>query len=411
LLAFTAIQETFQMYGQGGAAAASNTGLPQNPVGNPYDSNTVFYANYSNAPAIITNSGRALVLKDFAILGQNLAPATGSTLSTGPSSSQSAYITSGCQNGRYAPYCAIAIDPFSNSTAQTITGISQAASAVVTVSTGASNPFVIGQEIVFAGVVGMTQIDGLYGTVTAIGGTSGAWTVTVNINSSGFTAYSSGGTAVGLPCNIGTITGITKGTSTVVTVTTSSNINPFQYGEEVTFSGVTGMTQINGLSGMVTATGGTGSTNWTFTVNINSSTFGNYTSGGEAVASDAYSSLAQYYQSGYSGDGTYGCVVENVNISSFVVGIAIGLSGNSALAADLTFRNVDVSNCDVCYAIGQSQSRNLNIEYGNISNARTGIDGLNYGAGAERHRSFCGLIWGFSIAFSHLLKASVIACY
>jgi hypothetical protein len=27
LLAFTAIQETFQMYGQGGAAAASNTGL------------------------------------------------------------------------------------------------------------------------------------------------------------------------------------------------------------------------------------------------------------------------------------------------------------------------------------------------------------------------------------------------
>jgi hypothetical protein len=41
----------------------------------------------------------------------------------------------------------------------------------------------------------MTQINGVVGTVTAIGGVTTAWTVTTNINSSAFTAWSSGGTA------------------------------------------------------------------------------------------------------------------------------------------------------------------------------------------------------------------------
>ena len=81
-------------------------------------------------------------------------------------------------------------------TAQTITGITKAASAVVTINTvSASNPVLIGEIMSFAGVVGMTQINGLNGTVSATGGSSGAWTFTVNINSSGFTAYSSAGTA------------------------------------------------------------------------------------------------------------------------------------------------------------------------------------------------------------------------
>lgn len=84
-------------------------------------------------------------------------------------------------------------------TAQTVTGITQAASAVVTVSTVAgSNPFAVGNSVLFAGVVGMTQINGLTGVVTAIGGTSGAYTITVNINSTAFTAYASGGTAGGV---------------------------------------------------------------------------------------------------------------------------------------------------------------------------------------------------------------------
>ena len=81
-------------------------------------------------------------------------------------------------------------------TAQTITGITQAANAVVTISTaGASNPFAVGNSIAFASVGGMTQINSVAGLVTAIGGASGAWTITTNINSTAFTAWSSGGTA------------------------------------------------------------------------------------------------------------------------------------------------------------------------------------------------------------------------
>lgn len=70
-----------------------------------------------------------------------------------------------------------------------ITAITQAASAVVTV--GAANGFSVNDLVYFSGVVGMTQINGLVGQVTASPGT----TITVNINSSAFTAYASGGTA------------------------------------------------------------------------------------------------------------------------------------------------------------------------------------------------------------------------
>lgn len=70
-----------------------------------------------------------------------------------------------------------------------ITAISQAAAAVVTV--GAAHGFVTNDLVYFTGVVGMTPINGLVGTVTA----TAANTITVNINSSGFGAYVSGGTA------------------------------------------------------------------------------------------------------------------------------------------------------------------------------------------------------------------------
>lgn len=68
----------------------------------------------------------------------------------------------------------------------TITGISQASSAVVQ----AVNTLTVGERVHFSGVAGMTQINGLRGTVTARTGTQ----FTVNINSALFTAYTSGGT-------------------------------------------------------------------------------------------------------------------------------------------------------------------------------------------------------------------------
>jgi uncharacterized protein (TIGR02217 family) len=84
--------------------------------------------------------------------------------------------------------------------AKTITAITAASSAVITV--GASHGFVVGDTLVASGVVGMTQINGVLGVVTVAGST----TVTVNINSSGFTAYSSGGTLSKYPQPSDTVT-------------------------------------------------------------------------------------------------------------------------------------------------------------------------------------------------------------
>lgn len=81
-------------------------------------------------------------------------------------------------------------------TAQTITAITKANPAVVTISTvSGSNPFSVNNTIAFASVGGMVQVNTLVGVVTAIGGSSGAWTVTTNFDSTNFTTYTSGGTA------------------------------------------------------------------------------------------------------------------------------------------------------------------------------------------------------------------------
>lgn len=76
---------------------------------------------------------------------------------------------------------------FAANKTRTITAITQAASAVVTVG---SHTFAINESVYFSSVVGMTQINGLRGMITA----TGATTITVAINSTAFTAYSSGGT-------------------------------------------------------------------------------------------------------------------------------------------------------------------------------------------------------------------------
>jgi uncharacterized protein (TIGR02217 family) len=67
------------------------------------------------------------------------------------------------------------------------------------------------------------------------------------------------------------ITAITKAAQAVVTV----GAHTFAIGESVVFSGVVGMTQINNLRALITATSGT-----TITVAVNSTAFGTYTSGG-----------------------------------------------------------------------------------------------------------------------------------
>jgi uncharacterized protein (TIGR02217 family) len=68
-----------------------------------------------------------------------------------------------------------------------ITSITQAASAVLTVG---AHSFAVGESVHISGVSGMTQINSQRGQITSIGAT----TITVAINSSAFSAYASGGT-------------------------------------------------------------------------------------------------------------------------------------------------------------------------------------------------------------------------
>jgi hypothetical protein len=78
----------------------------------------------------------------------------------------------------------------------TVTNVTKASTAVVTVSTvSAKNPFAVGAPLSLSGVTGMTQINGVTGRITAVSGSSGAWTATTTIDSSGFSNYTSGGQA------------------------------------------------------------------------------------------------------------------------------------------------------------------------------------------------------------------------
>lgn len=84
---------------------------------------------------------------------------------------------------------------------RTITGITQAASAVISC---AGHTFVVNDSVYVSGVAGMTQINGRRATVTAI---SAGVSITVSINSSAFSAYSSGGILNNCPQTGETVTG------------------------------------------------------------------------------------------------------------------------------------------------------------------------------------------------------------
>lgn len=74
-------------------------------------------------------------------------------------------------------------------TVKDIQAITKATSAVVTLKEFHS--MLVGDQVTFAGVVGMTQMNGLTGTISAVT----INTITVGIDSTGFTTYTSGGTA------------------------------------------------------------------------------------------------------------------------------------------------------------------------------------------------------------------------
>jgi hypothetical protein len=162
-----------------------------------------------------------------------------------------------------------------------ITAISQAAQAVVTVG---AHSLVAGDTVYIASVTGMTEINGARYEVASVGAT----TITLDVDSTGFTAYSSGGTAKTLPQAghfTGSITGITKATNGVVT----SAGHSLQVGDTVAFSGVSGMTEINGQSARVVAV-----TASTFTIRLDTSGYTTYTSGGTYSAGERVTAGFQF---------------------------------------------------------------------------------------------------------------------
>ena len=74
-----------------------------------------------------------------------------------------------------------------NKTAAVSGAISKAASAVIPCT---GHKFVVGESVYISGVVGMTQINGLRGVITAI---SAGVSITVAINSTAFSTWTSGG--------------------------------------------------------------------------------------------------------------------------------------------------------------------------------------------------------------------------
>lgn len=99
----------------------------------------------------------------------------------------------GVTDTRWTVATATGIVTFQANITAAITAITKATSARVT--TAAAHGLSNGQTVHFSGVAGMTQINGLRGTVTVVNST----TFDVDINSTAFSTYTSGGTINTIP--------------------------------------------------------------------------------------------------------------------------------------------------------------------------------------------------------------------
>lgn len=180
-----------------------------------------------------------------------------------------------------------------------------------------TNPASIGDTVMFEQVGGMTQINGLTGTVTAIGGSDPVWTASVNIDTTAFSPFS-----------VHTVTNVARGGTgdagapalgyTTITVSTGGVSNPFTAGGSnwLNLQSIGGTTQLNSIgagvnnagvpsnTGFITAIGGVSGA-WTATIDVNSSTYGAYTVGGTATtgryATPRLSNTSQFNIGGLNG--------------------------------------------------------------------------------------------------------------
>ena len=150
---------------------------------------------------------------------------------------------------------------------QTITSVSLASSAVVTVT---AHGYATGDIVRFTNVTGMQQISGYAFQITV----TGANTFTIPLDTSGFATAGSGGSvqklalsSLFIPANVA-ITAITRATSAVVSTSIPHNLS---VGAFVSFRvpSAYGMTQMDGVVGQVTAVGSALS----YTVDVDSSAF------------------------------------------------------------------------------------------------------------------------------------------
>lgn len=125
-----------------------------------------------------------------------------------------------------------------------------------------------------------------------------------------------------------TITAITKATSAVVT----SSAHGLTVGTVVVFSGIVGMTELNGVAALITAQ----DTN-TFTVNIDSTNFTTYTSGGSATPQTMtlIENVLDFQRNGDEADR-----IDSTNLQSVKKEYIVGLSGEGAISVPV---DIDVT--------------------------------------------------------------------
>lgn len=126
--------------------------------------------------------------------------------------------------------------------AKTITAITQAADGIVT--TSKVHGYAVGDRVRIAGVAGMTQVNGVYFTVSQV---PSATTFGLGVATTSYTAYSSGGLAMRsrtkrLAESIA-VTGATQANPCVLTVAAGHGL---VNGNEIYVAGIGGMTELNG---------------------------------------------------------------------------------------------------------------------------------------------------------------------
>lgn len=168
---------------------------------------------------------------------------------------------------------------------KTITGITNAASAVITTAT--AHGLSVNDSVHISSVLGMTGINGRRGLITAVGDSTH---ITVAIDSTGFAAYTSGGTINTRRQSVWTtvtITAITKGP--LATVTTSG-AHGLAQGDVGVFASVGGMTELNGLTANVRQI--VSSTK--FRINLSTFDYSTYTSGGTFAVAERVTAGYEY---------------------------------------------------------------------------------------------------------------------